>query len=61
MKTAAAPPTFKNPNQAFETAIAQGRLTDVASAPHYAGRYMYMGTVNDKDLFKHILTREYLP
>ena len=53
-------PTFKDPTNVFDEAIAQGRLTS-STGPLYAGHYMYMGTVNGRDLFKHIMTRRYLP
>ena len=46
---------------AFERAIAEGRLSDVQRSPVYAGRFMYMGTKDGLDLFKHVETRRYLP
>lgn len=67
-------PKFKDPQEAFNQAIKEGRLSDKEGDPNYAGDYMYMGTwlqngydiANNievsywKDLFKHILTREYI-
>ena len=48
--------TFKIPYDAFQAAIASGRLTKLS-----AGEYMYMGTTEaGKDLFKNIISREYL-
>lgn len=49
------------PKDAFDDAIAQGRLSGDPSAENYAGRYMYMGTIGTGDIFKHIDTRRYLP
>lgn len=53
---------FKDPKEAFELAIKQGRLSRDPQAENYAGHYMYMGpTTNGKhDAFKHIETREYI-
>jgi hypothetical protein len=53
-------PTFKDAQQAFEQAIAAGRLTVDQSSPIFAGLYMYMGTYGDLDQFKHVETRKYL-
>lgn len=52
----------KDPQQAFEEAIAAGRLSTDPQAENYAGHYMYMGIANDgvRDAFKHSLTREYI-
>ena len=52
---------YKESSQAFEEAIAAGRLSDKPAANNYAGHYMYMGTHDGVDLFKHIDTRQYLP
>ena len=62
-------PTFKDAGQAFSDAINAGRLTDVGhqgicpdvQACRYAACYMYMGTWDGRDTFKHILTRRYIP
>lgn len=53
---------YKNPQQAFEDAIAADRLSANPNADNYAGKYMYMGSSIDGkcDAFKHIETREYL-
>lgn len=53
-------PTFKNPNQAFNEAIAAGRLTENKKDSNFAGNYMYMYTDKGKDAFKNIITRGYL-
>ncbi len=53
--------TFKNPQDAFETAVNNGRLSDNPYAKNYVEDYMYMGTTNDGlDQFKHMITRQYL-
>ena len=50
-------PRFRFPQDAFDDAIRQGRLT-TDTAP----KYMYMGTTpQGHDLFKHMITRRYLP
>jgi hypothetical protein len=49
-----------DPQAVFEEAIRGGRLSANARDAHYAGRYMYMGTQNGRDLFKHRDTRQYL-
>mgnify|MGYP001594870402 CR=1 FL=1 len=36
-------PIFRPTDQAFDAAIAQGRLSTDAGAENYAGHYMYMG------------------
>jgi hypothetical protein len=54
--------TFRDAQQAFNEAIAAGRLKarrDDVSGP-YAGNYMYMGTWSGKDHFKNRYTREYI-
>lgn len=53
-------PQFKDAQQAFRDAIAAGRLSDDPKSPVYAGNYMYMGTWDGKDAFKHYDTRRYL-
>lgn len=53
-------PTFKDAQQAFEEAIAAGRLSANSNATNFAGNFMYMGTYGDKDQFKNIDTRQYL-
>ena len=54
--------TFRDSQEAFEDALAQGRLSPNRTSLNYAGLYMYMGTDDDGlDLFKHINTRQYLP
>ena len=52
-------PEFKDPDQVFDKAISKGRLSDKPGTPNYAGDYMYMYTMNGKDLFKNIYTRQY--
>ena len=51
---------LRDADQAFDEAIASGRLSDDPKSPIYAGRFMYMGTANGLDLFKHINTRQYI-
>jgi len=53
---------YRDPQLAFETAIATGRLSADPAAANYAGKYMYMGPRSDGkgDAFKHSETREYL-
>lgn len=53
-------PTFRDAQQAFQEAIEAGRLSTNPKAENYAGRFMYMGTYGEKDLFKHTVTRQYL-
>ena len=60
----------KDPQDAFNEAIAASRLSKDPHAENYAGHYMYMGPAIDVDLsqretvfrdsFKHIDTREYI-
>ena len=54
---------WKNPKDAFDQAIQEGRLSADPQAPNFAGHYMYMGPTIDgqHDAFKHIDTRMYLP
>lgn len=51
---------YNNPDCAFDKAIESGLLSRTELDSNYAGNYMYMGTVDDKDLFKCIATREYI-
>ena len=53
-------PGFRDPVEAFEDAIRTGRLSATPADHRFAGRYMYMGTQDGHDLFKHVGTREYL-
>ena len=53
-------PTFKDSEQAFQDAIDAGRLSVKEADANYAGNYMYMGTWDGVDSFKHINTRQYL-
>tara|TARA_R110000824_G_scaffold161741_2_gene337161 strand:- start:1831 stop:2007 length:177 start_codon:yes stop_codon:yes gene_type:complete len=46
---------------AFDKAIESGRLSDDETADNYAGDYMFMGSAESVDLFKHRDTRQYLP
>lgn len=60
--------TFReDTDAAFEQAIAEGRLCErsASRAPYeshapYADEYMYMGTLDGRDTFKHSTTRLYL-
>ena len=51
---------FRDAQEAFEQAIAEGRMSTDHESCQYAGDYMYMGTKYGVDLFKNINTREYL-
>lgn len=55
---------FRNPQQAFNEAIASGSLSNQATDSHYAGNYLYMHTENADDglwdAFKHVMTRAYI-
>lgn len=51
---------FKNAQEAFNQAINEGRLSDNESDRYYAGDFMYMGTYDGADHFKHIRSRKYL-
>jgi hypothetical protein len=52
---------FTNPDQAFDAAIAAGRLSADQSHVNWAGKYMYMGDdASGRHLFKNRITREYL-
>ena len=53
--------TYSTPDLAFEKAIESGRLSDDETADNYAGNYMFMGSNESVDLFKHRDTRQYLP
>ena len=53
-------PTFKNSDDAFDDAIAAGRLSAHDTGPEYAGNWMYMGTWGGVDSFKNINSRQYL-
>lgn len=53
-------PIFRNAQDAFKDAIAQGRLSSDPKSPIYAGLFMYMGTAGAVDMFKNSDTREYL-
>ena len=50
-------------DQAFDDAVRHGRLSHDGDSPLNVGAFMYMGTTmgTHKDLFKHRLTRLYLP
>lgn len=50
----------RDPQAAFDGAIKAGRLSEDENADNYAGLYMYMGTQDGKDLFKHRQFRSYI-
>ena len=52
--------TLVNSDQAFDRAIASGRLSTDITEDNYAGDYMYMQTQDGVDQFKNRLTRVYL-
>lgn len=51
---------FRDSQQAFAAAITAGKLSTDPQDELYAGRFMYMCTVNGEDQFKHSVTRLYL-
>ena len=51
---------YRDSAQAFDDAIAAGKLTTDPEDELYAGAWMYMVTINGEDQFKHIATRRYL-
>lgn len=53
-------PVFKDSQHAFEEAIQSGRLSADPLSPIYTKNYMYMGTWDGIDAFKHVDTRQYL-
>lgn len=55
-------PAYRDPNKIFESAIASGVLSRKENASNFVGNYMYMGDNKEgKALFKHSITRAYLP
>ena len=54
-------PEHRDPEAVFAEAIESGRLSDEPGTEKYAGRWMYMGTVDGVDTFKNSDTRQYLP
>ena len=57
---------YNDPQAAFNKALVEGRLVlrrgfDRPTGKPTVSDYMYMGTCDGKDLFKHNTTREYLP
>lgn len=53
-------PVIKHSQQAFDQAIAAGRLSADSDSPLYFKKYQYMGTWTGRDAFKHIETGQYL-
>ena len=53
-------PTFKPAQATFKAAIQAGLLSDDPTTSNWAGHYMYMGTFNGIDQFKHRDTRDYI-
>jgi hypothetical protein len=51
---------FVEPGAAFTRAIQNGTLSDSPSDPFYVSNYMYMYSLDGRDFFKHIDTREYV-
>jgi hypothetical protein len=52
---------FRNPEIAFNNAVAKGTLSEVKGCANYAGNYMYMHTdIFGRDFFKNSETRKYL-
>lgn len=52
--------TFRDTQEAFREAIESGRLSRDREKENFVGFYMYMGTWEGMDHFKHSLTRKYL-
>jgi len=50
----------KDSRKCFNQAIREGRLTANPNDMVWAGHFMYMGTWDGKDMFKHIDLRFYL-
>ena len=48
-----------DPREAFDKAIREGRLSETESDRNFAGKYMFMGTHEGRDLFKSINFRSY--
>ena len=46
--------------KAFLNAIENGYLSSKKNTKNYAGKYMYMYSIENKDYFKNIITRKYL-
>ena len=53
-------PVIKHSQQAFDQAIAAGRLSADPRSPLYFRNYEYMGTWAGRDAFKHLKTSKYL-
>lgn len=53
-------PTHNDPAKAFDRAIEAHRLSDNPQSSRFAGYFMYMGTWDGVDRFKHIQTRQYI-
>ena len=51
---------FEDSQLAFNRAISVGRLSLDPEEDNFVSHYMYMGTQDGKDLFKHMATREYI-
>ena len=52
-------PDYRDPQEAFDNAIARHHLSTNEKSWRFAGNYMYMGDSDGKALFKHIDTRQY--
>lgn len=51
----------RDADEAFDRALASGRLSPDHRSANYVGHYMFMGPArNGSDAFKHRDTREYL-
>ena len=48
-----------DPKDAFNKAIKLGSLTENSDDDNYAGKYMYMHTLDGVHRFKSIMTRKY--
>jgi len=52
--------TISEMQKIFRNALKTGRLSKNKKSKKYVGNYMYMGTINGKDEFKHAETRKYI-
>lgn len=53
-------PEFIEPQKAFEDAIKEGLLSTDKEKDNYAGKWMYMHTVQARNYFKNINFRNYI-
>jgi hypothetical protein len=51
---------FRDVREAYHKAIETGRLSEDPESASFVGHYVYMGTRNGVDEFKHTVTHRYL-